>query len=220
MKKIFSLIFVFIIALVLSGCTDTAPIEARLDEQELQLGELQNEIIAKDFVIDSMIENIVNLNKNIYDDTSVMELIADLQLWQDEHDDNYASVLEAITMLQSWQDAHDEVVELNIDSDYTTPITEEFVYTGRYLSDFEIIIRPTNLCSDWTTAYYYHTEYLITFTNICPSHGGSVYINVDNIAVSYEYFINNHLEYNENDTFIYEYLGITFSEDTFPEIPE
>lgn len=109
MKKILNIILTFIIVLGLSGCTDADPLETRLDELELQLEELQTELDAKDELLDSIISNIANLNDAAYDDTSVLELIESLQLWQDNHVDNDTlyddtSILELIAELQLWQD--------------------------------------------------------------------------------------------------------------------
>jgi len=115
-KKILCFVLTLIIVLELSGCSNTEPMDIRLDELELQIEKLQTELDAKDELLDSMTENIVNLNKNIHDDTTVLELIASLQLQQDNYVNNNNVLRQLIASLQLWQDKNAPIEPLdNID---------------------------------------------------------------------------------------------------------
>ncbi len=107
MKKIFSYILTFIIVLGLSGCTDADLMETRLDELELHVEELQTELDAKDELLDTITSNIANLNDSIYDDASVTELIEDLQLWQENHNEFDTEVWGLLSSLLWWKDSQD-----------------------------------------------------------------------------------------------------------------
>lgn len=113
MKKILNFILTLIIVLGLSGCTDNDPTEARLDELELQLEELQTELDAKDELLDSIISNIANLNESFSDDTSVLELIASLQLQQDHYVNNNNVLRRLLASLQLWQDKNAPIEPIN-----------------------------------------------------------------------------------------------------------
>jgi len=70
MRRILSLVLMFVIVLGLNGCDSSSntheivELQGNIAELELQLEELQTEMDAKDILLDSVISNIANLNDN------------------------------------------------------------------------------------------------------------------------------------------------------------